>query len=208
MKELEHYVPMTQGFSLPGAALQGSLYCSNRQWFCSFTSSWSTDNTKMSNSEHLHHDLKKEFKEKHSKEQQTRRAVVEVKVPAEHVEHYILVRLPVGCLEITDPFGHHVQLSAANLSFTWHKEAQLVTSQNQPGFKPLQVCVRWNMRVRLALWCVKMCAVKEANHLLPLLVLPDKHLHVRRATNCISAVLILRKWNKEQLLLEIFIFFF
>lgn len=46
------------------------------------------------------------------------------------------------------------------------------------------------MRLRLAFWCVKMRAVEKANHLLTLLVLPDEHLHVRRATSCISAVLV------------------
>lgn len=49
-----------------------------------------------------------------------------------------------------------------------------------------------NLRVTLALWCVKMCAVKKANHFLPLWVLPDKHLHVKIATSCISAAVILR----------------
>lgn len=28
----------------------------------------------------------------------------------------------------------------------------------------------------LALWCMKMCAVKIANHILLFLILPDKHL--------------------------------
>lgn len=59
-----------------------------------------------------------DFKGKHFREQHTRRAVVEVEVTAEHVEHDVLVRLPVGCLEVADPLGHHVQLNAANLSFT------------------------------------------------------------------------------------------
>lgn len=72
----------------------------------------------MANSESSHHDLKKDFEEKHLKEQHTRRAVVEVKVTAQHVKHNVLVRLPVGCLEIADPLGHHVQLNAANLSLT------------------------------------------------------------------------------------------
>lgn len=52
------------------------------------------------------------------KEKPTRRAVVKVKVTAEHVKHNVLVRLPVGFLEIADPLGYHVQLVAANLSFT------------------------------------------------------------------------------------------
>lgn len=48
----------------------------------------------------------------------TWRAVVEVKVSTEHVEHHRLVRLPGGGLELADPLADHVQLLAPDLSFT------------------------------------------------------------------------------------------
>lgn len=116
---------MTQGFSFPASALHGSLYSSNKLWFCSKTSS-------RQEQLHAYYDrskicfqitLMKIFRivtkyQLGLLKKRTGWAVIKVEIAAEHIKYHLLVRLLVGDLKIPDPPGDHVQLITANFPLT------------------------------------------------------------------------------------------
>lgn len=115
---------MTQGFSFPGPALQGSVYSSNTLWLCSNLSSskntWKThENAELRSHFFSELPLHKYWSliKTYSCSVHTRGAVVEVKIPTKHVKHHHFIFSPGHCLKLADPFGQHVKLLKAYLPF-------------------------------------------------------------------------------------------
>ena len=132
LKEIKWYSPITQGFSFPGPALQGSMYSSNISWFCSRRSSRSRE--RCFNDYYNMEVLNKKIKLANT---HTRWAVIKVEISTKHIKNNHFVWPSVGGLKLVNPHCDHSQLLTANLPFAclqWedNKIDQLSNKQNRP----------------------------------------------------------------------------
>lgn len=104
----------------------------------------------------------------------TRWAVVKVKVSTEHIKNHFLIRLSGGCLEIANPIGDHVQLLAADRSFTLLKK-----NTHMPFMFAFRLS-QASLKMSLTFWCMKVDTVEITNQFLLLHIFPDQHLKIKQ----------------------------
>lgn len=195
---------MTQGFSFPGPALQGSLYSSNKQWFCSLTSS---------KQRHMHKYSKdilwRSFQVKERYYTMTSR-VNHQKYQVSNCQSWNLHRAhqkqhprPAVLSQLENHRSIWWPCSTAHSEFPLHLlrwgteqmwQVWLIVALLE-SYELIRVN-QGNLKFELALWCVKMRAVKIAHHFLLFLILPDKHLTIIMISmHHISTVLMM--WKKR-----------